>query len=294
MKILESILFQTTRAATFCVGLVAVTSISVTILASNATIDFTTVSSTDSYIGTESRDDLATVIAGSSLISSESLSAATYFGGTGGADFGYYLDVKFDVPACETGPWSFRLGPDFGRGGAIFLDGAKKIDTTSLPPGDIWWALDWGSDKVLYVNNVALAPGHHRLEAIGFEDCCAGPMSLEFQIGGSGWQEASVANLTPPDQDNDGVADCDDACVHSILDAIVIIDGCDSHVANLLLAGGCTISDEIANCAAGSPNHGAFVSCVAHLTGDLKKTGVISGAQKGAIDRCAAKSSLGN
>lgn len=71
-----------------------------------------------------------------------------------------------------------------------------------------------------------------------------------------------------------------------------MIDGCDSGVPNTLLPGGCTIADQVAECAAGAANHGAFVSCVAALTNQLKEDGLISGAQKGAIQSCAARADI--
>jgi hypothetical protein len=43
---------------------------------------------------------------------------------------------------------------------------------------------------------------------------------------------------------------------------------------------------------AGASNHGGFVSCVSHTTNALEKAGVISGAQKGAIQSCAAQASI--
>jgi len=94
------------------------------------------------------------------------------------------------------------------------------------------------------------------------------------------------------DTDGDGYIDDEDTCPMSDLAASVVIDGCDSGVANLLLGDGCTISDMIADCAAGASNHGQFVSCVAHLTNWLKSEGLISGREKGAIQRCAAGSNL--
>lgn len=94
------------------------------------------------------------------------------------------------------------------------------------------------------------------------------------------------------DEDGDGVIDDDDQCPASDLSATVVIDGCDSGVPNLLFPDGCTISDLIAQCAAGAKNHGKFVSCVSHLGNDLKMDGLITGAQKGALTSCAAQSSL--
>ena len=94
------------------------------------------------------------------------------------------------------------------------------------------------------------------------------------------------------DTDEDGVGDACDDCPNSDLSPTVVIDGCDTGVENVVLANGCTISDLIAECAAGASNHGQFVSCVAHLTNDLKAQGIITGRQKGVIQRCAARADI--
>jgi hypothetical protein len=72
----------------------------------------------------------------------------------------------------------------------------------------------------------------------------------------------------------------------------VVIDNCDSEVANTLFPGGRTISDFIGSCAEGARNHGQFVSCVSHLTTELMKAGTITGQQKGAIQSCTAKAHI--
>jgi hypothetical protein len=95
-----------------------------------------------------------------------------------------------------------------------------------------------------------------------------------------------------PDADTDGFPDDADQCDASIQTPTVVIDGCDSGVPNTLLTTGCTISDEIAKCAAGAGNHGGFVSCVTHFTNELKKAGIITGAQKGAIQSCAGGAAI--
>lgn len=97
------------------------------------------------------------------------------------------------------------------------------------------------------------------------------------------------------DSDGDTIPDKDDACPDSDLSPTVVIDGCDSGVANALSvlgATGCTITDLVDECAADAANHGEFVSCVAHLTNDLKDVGVIRGKEKGAIQSCAAKADI--
>jgi len=72
----------------------------------------------------------------------------------------------------------------------------------------------------------------------------------------------------------------------------IIIDGCDTGVDDHLLTDGSTISGKIANFATDAKNHGDFVSRVARFTNKLKKAGIITGKEKGAIQRCAAKANI--
>jgi len=71
----------------------------------------------------------------------------------------------------------------------------------------------------------------------------------------------------------------------------IIIDGCDTGVEDQVL-NGLSISEKIVRCGEGARNHGKFVSCVAHLTNDLKKAGIINGKEKGAIQSCAAQADI--
>ncbi len=73
---------------------------------------------------------------------------------------------------------------------------------------------------------------------------------------------------------------------------IVIIDGCDTGVTDQVLGDGSTISENIEECAAGAGNHGGFVRCVAHLANDLVRAGHITGAEKDAIQSCAAQADI--
>ncbi len=94
------------------------------------------------------------------------------------------------------------------------------------------------------------------------------------------------------DSDEDGVPDDEDECPDSNLRATVVIDGCDSGVPNSLFPSGCTISDLAAACAERAGNHGQFESCISQLTRDLRKAGIITGMQSGAIQRCAAQANI--
>lgn len=81
-------------------------------------------------------------------------------------------------------------------------------------------------------------------------------------------------------------------CQFSDTRPTVIIQECDSGVNNVLDAYNCTISDRITDCAISAGNHSEFVSCVASLTDNLKKDGVITGREKGRIQSCAAKADI--
>jgi len=101
-----------------------------------------------------------------------------------------------------------------------------------------------------------------------------------------------VIGETSVDTDGDGINNDVDQCPDSNLNTTVVIAGCDSGVSNVLFDNGCTMADDIDQCAAGAKNHGKFVSCVAKLTNYWKKNKLISGKEKGSIQRCAAKSDI--
>lgn len=97
------------------------------------------------------------------------------------------------------------------------------------------------------------------------------------------------------DGDGDGVPDNRDACPNSDLSglgATIVIDDCDSGVSNTTSPSGCTISELVTKCTAGASNHGEFVSCVAHVTNNLRSAGIITGQQKGAIQSCAGQADI--
>jgi hypothetical protein len=90
------------------------------------------------------------------------------------------------------------------------------------------------------------------------------------------------------DFDTDGIADGEDLCPLSDLSQTVIVDGCDSGVYNTLFSDGCTVKDLIDACADNVTNHGQFVSCVSGQLNSFKKEGLISGKEKGAVQKCVA------
>ena len=80
-----------------------------------------------------------------------------------------------------------------------------------------------------------------------------------------------------------------DCSVHSNFAPTIVIGGANTGVANALFSNGCTTSDLIAHIQEDAKNHGQFVSGVAHLTNGLQAAGLISDADKDAIQSAAAR-----
>jgi hypothetical protein len=85
-----------------------------------------------------------------------------------------------------------------------------------------------------------------------------------------------------------GYVDISDITVDGCLRTIVI-NGCDTGVADILYDGELLISEYIKEIYDAAINHGEFVWNVARLTNDLMKDGIITGKEKGKIQSCAAK-----
>ena len=89
------------------------------------------------------------------------------------------------------------------------------------------------------------------------------------------------------DADNDGVSGDVDCEPHSDLSPTVVVNGTDTGVTNHLFDDGCTINDLIAQIAASSSSPKKFHTKVKALTRSLKKDGILSRAEQGAIDAAA-------
>lgn len=104
-------------------------------------------------------------------------------------------------------------------------------------------------------------------------------------------------NPASADTDGDGSPDGEDPIPASDTSPTVLLNGVDSGVANRLVGPGVMLADylaiESAACAAGAKNHGAYVSCMAKVLNGLKKSGMITGDEKGALQSAVAQSSVG-
>lgn len=108
------------------------------------------------------------------------------------------------------------------------------------------------------------------------------PVDLTYELlSDLGW--------TFPDADGDGVADDEDCNPNSNLSPTIVLGDIDTGVPNHLFDNGCTSADLIADLHDSAANHGAFVSAVAALTNSWVAEGLITGAEKGAIQSAAAR-----
>ncbi len=103
------------------------------------------------------------------------------------------------------------------------------------------------------------------------------------------WELLHDVGWTFPDADGDTFADDEDCNAHSDVRPTIILNGRDTAVPNRGLGAGCTMTDTIVAAKAAATNHGDFVSAVAHLTNAWKAAGLITGAQKAAIQVTAGK-----
>ena len=99
-----------------------------------------------------------------------------------------------------------------------------------------------------------------------------------------------IPDCIDPDDDNDGVPDESDANPNSDTSETVEIGGIDTGVENQVLPDGSTMADAIAEAAAKAVEDGDFERAVAKLTNEWRRLGLISGAEKGAIQAAASES----
>ena len=99
------------------------------------------------------------------------------------------------------------------------------------------------------------------------------------------------------DSDGDGVGDNADQNDDSDLSPTVSINGNDSGVNNTLFEDGYSLADLVgaasASCSESTRNHGQYVSCMARFLNGLLRSGLISDADKDALQSAAAGTSIG-
>jgi hypothetical protein len=213
-------------------------------------------------------------------------------------------------------------GPSSGIANVIWTSPLNGVIDIS---GAVWLTpdIDRGNTWNLLLNGVSLTSGElfsgdqfNRANPFNFANGSGGPAVLNgiavsegdvielrivktSQFGVWAGVKLTITTVTQ-DSDGDGVADTEDRCQSSDKKPTVVIDDgtkiCDSGAENDLLVegdfAGCTVSDLIKQCAANATNHGEFVECVDGRTDTLVTAEIITGREKAAIQRCAARADI--
>lgn len=108
-------------------------------------------------------------------------------------DFGLYAEVFFEVTPAQAGVWQFRYGADFGRGGGLYVDDIALDEKWNA---DLWWADNWNNTSQILQGSTNLTAGTHSLRILGFEGCCDGGLTAQFQRPGGPWLTMAVANIS--------------------------------------------------------------------------------------------------
>jgi len=102
----------------------------------------------------------------------------------------------------------------------------------------------------------------------------------------------NIANPRQADADHDRIGDACDHCPISDSRETIVIDKCDTGIANEVSDDGCTRADAVVACAGEARNHGQFVQCVIRLANKWNRSGAITDAHRGRINRCAAHAEI--
>lgn len=109
-----------------------------------------------------------------------------------GSNAGIISHVAVPFSTTAAGSWRFQVGPDYGNGSEMLVDGV----VVSSRWYDIWSDGNLDNTGQVLDGTVTLAAGAHTLEIYGAESCCDGPWRARFQLSGaSAW---SPLQTSPP------------------------------------------------------------------------------------------------
>lgn len=163
-----------------------------------ASVSFAQASTTTVYIGASTADFQATAgdyksVVETATASSTAHSIADYSYvytsqlGETGASYAYKSITNFGVTAAQAGTWAFDAAVDFGKGGALFVDGvAVAFKNSNLYTG--------GNASENLFASLNLSAGNHTVALYGLEDCCGGYNGLKYTIGGGAAQSFSATD----------------------------------------------------------------------------------------------------
>ena len=235
----------------------------------------------------------ATLIVGNRRkVTAGTVAGAAYLFGRNAGGLGAWGEIAKLAPA-DASP-----GDEFGFTSAIDGDlaavGARLHDGGGVDTGVVYLfgRNVGGPDAWGQVDRFAASdsgPGDHFGVTVAIDvDTVIVGANLDDDAG----SDSGSAYVFSIDADGDSVPDGVDQCADSNLGEFLTIDGCETGVPNFIFENGCTLMDLTQECADGAQTHGDFVSCISHLANELKSSGLISGREKGAIQRCAARAAI--
>lgn len=133
---------------------------------------------------------------GTTLVTSyDNISNRNLFTGGSRTNIAFKSTIDFYVSAANAGAWQFRVGVDFGHGGAIFVDDVAYDFKTN----DMWWRGSYkNSSQHFSIKSLNLTAGNHKINLYGLEGCCDGYQQAQFSVGSGDFTTFSTSdNLTP-------------------------------------------------------------------------------------------------
>ncbi|WP_338846655.1 CCXG family PEP-CTERM protein [Massilia sp. W12] len=125
------------------------------------------------------------------IASYNNISNQSIFGGSY-TNVAFKSTIQFGVQGNQAGTWTIRAGVDFGRGGAIFLDG----QAVAFRNTDMWWAGNYNNPSQYFQFSGNIAAGNHTLTVYGLENCCDGGQQIQYNFG-QGFQSFNNQTLNP-------------------------------------------------------------------------------------------------
>jgi len=109
---------------------------------------------------------------------------------TGVSSFAFKSTINFGVSAAAAGSWDIRAGVDFGKGGAIFVDGVSQ----DFRSADMWWNYSYNDPNQFFSLKLNLTEGKHVITLYGLEDCCSGGQQTQFKYGSRDFTSFSASD----------------------------------------------------------------------------------------------------
>ncbi|MFK7896359.1 MAG: CCXG family PEP-CTERM protein [Myxococcota bacterium] len=126
----------------------------------------------------------------------ENISTSIY---AGGVTNNYSMLMTTTIDIDMSGEYEFRVGTDWGRGGAAALidDSDGSILYERVITDDVWWSNDFNNSDVFATSFSFTAGESYSLYWVGFEGCCGGSTTAFFSVDGGAFETFTDPNFAP-------------------------------------------------------------------------------------------------